>query len=403
MLESFSVRNFKSFIEAKLELRPLTMLIGANASGKTNLLEALQVLSWLAEGRPLAQLLSDIRDEELSLRGTLPELTWDPANAAVDLGCQVSTDDGQQLQLDLSLIVADADGPAVVTETLHDGSEELYTVTAETTRFPLFAAPFRQSPQRNLDWLRHLQSRCRQLVKDLRNVRVLDAVARRMRGYSHELDRKLRPDGANMSAVLHHICEHGDRELVLEFVRALPEQDIDEVGFIETPRREFMVQLRETFGGQARWREAAVLSDGTLRVLAIAAAVLSAEHGSTVVIEEVDNGVHASRVGQLLALIRREAERRGLRVLVTTHNSAMLDAIPDEDLPHVVACYRDPTRGDSRLVSLGELDRFPELVARGPLGQVVSQGLLERFLKQTPEQRLAANRSWLESLRSAEP
>jgi AAA15 family ATPase/GTPase len=41
MLERFTVKNFKSFREATLSLRPLTVLIGANASGKTNLLEAL--------------------------------------------------------------------------------------------------------------------------------------------------------------------------------------------------------------------------------------------------------------------------------------------------------------------------------------------------------------------------
>jgi len=61
MIECFQVRNFKSFVEARLVLRPLTVLIGANASGKTNLLEALQLLSWMAEGRQLGQLLSAIR------------------------------------------------------------------------------------------------------------------------------------------------------------------------------------------------------------------------------------------------------------------------------------------------------------------------------------------------------
>jgi predicted ATPase len=430
MLESFSVRNFKSFVDANLELRPLTVLIGANASGKTNLIEALQLLSWMAEGRPLGQLLSAIRDEELSLRGTLPELTWDPSNSTVEFACRVDTKAGEQLNLELSLALDDAAGPSIASETLRiepkhssyvmrrpensamlhgefeDSQNELIHLFGSVSQpmfIQLLAAGDIRHPDDQRAVLQRIQTACRELVSDLRHVLVLDSVARRMRGYSHELDRNLRSDGANVSAVLHHLCESGHGEAVLEFVRALPEQDIEELGFIETPRREFMVQLRENFGGQARWREAAVLSDGTLRVLAIAAAVLSVEPGSTVVIEEVDNGVHASRVGRMLELIRREADRRDLRVLVTTHNSAMLDAIPDEELPHVVACYRDPTRGDSRLVELGDLDRFPELVARGPLGQVVSQGLLERFLTQTPEQRRALNRGWLESLRDAEP
>ena len=51
-----------------------------------------------------------------------------------------------------------------------------------------------------------------------------------------------------------------------------------------------MVKLTETFGGSATEYDATLLSDGTLRVLAIAAAVLSAPEGSIVVIEEIDNG-----------------------------------------------------------------------------------------------------------------
>ena len=109
----------------------------------------------------------------------------------------------------------------------------------------------------------------------------------------------------------------------------LPEQDIQEIDFIETPRGEVMVALTETFGGHATRYDATLLSDGTLRVLAIAAAVLSAP-GGLVVIEEIDNGVHPSRAGQLLNHVSRIAKERDLRVLISSHNPALLDALPDE-------------------------------------------------------------------------
>ena len=50
MIQSFSIENFKSFRKATLPLAPLTLLIGANASGKSNAIEAIQLLSWLASG-----------------------------------------------------------------------------------------------------------------------------------------------------------------------------------------------------------------------------------------------------------------------------------------------------------------------------------------------------------------
>ena len=41
MLSSFTIEGFKSYREATLKLAPLTVLIGANASGKSNAVEAL--------------------------------------------------------------------------------------------------------------------------------------------------------------------------------------------------------------------------------------------------------------------------------------------------------------------------------------------------------------------------
>lgn len=98
--------------------------------------------------------------------------------------------------------------------------------------------------------------------------------------------------------------------------------------------------------------------------------------------------------------MRETAKRRRLRVLVTTHNPALLDAIPDEEVRHVVACYRDPDEGDSKLVELGNLEQLPALVARGSLGELVTRGILERALHhpEDSEQRRDKAMRWLEEL-----
>ncbi len=71
MLKSFTIKNFKSFREATLPLAPLTLLIGANASGKSNAIEAMQLLSWLTSGNALNDLLYAVREQEISLRGEI--------------------------------------------------------------------------------------------------------------------------------------------------------------------------------------------------------------------------------------------------------------------------------------------------------------------------------------------
>jgi predicted ATPase len=208
-------------------------------------------------------------------------------------------------------------------------------------------------------------------------------------------------DGKNLSSVLYKIWSSGsDRKHLLDFVRSLPEQDITDIRFIKTDRDDVMVRLVESFGGVESMIDAPVLSDGTLRVLAVGATLLSAPKGSLVIIEEIDNGVHPSRAESLVQQIRKISEDRNLRILLTTHNPALIDGLPDDLLGDVLCCFRDPEEGDSRIVRLGDLDRYPELVAQGPLGQLMTKRVLDRFLKDksTSEERKKAALSWLKEL-----
>src|SRR5882724_10551429 len=308
MIQSITIKNFKSFREAKLPLAPLTLLIGANASGKSNAIEAMQLLSWLVSGRRLGDLLVAIRDQELSLRGTFNDLTY--GGDEFSLGCDLLP----PLSFSITLQVNEA-GLRILEERLESPEAE------HEPSQPAAASRLRQS---------------------LEDILFLDPHPRRMRDYSFLQDQKLQGDGAALSSVLYRLSEEGKKEEILGFIRSLPEQDIRDVTFLEGPRGEVMVQLHETFGGKATAREAALLSDGTLRVLAVAAALLSVPEGSLVVIEEIDNGVHPSRAELLLGNVQRIARQRQLRVLLTTHNPALLDAIPAEAVPDTVACYRDP-------------------------------------------------------------
>jgi AAA15 family ATPase/GTPase len=54
VLTQIQLRNFKSYRSGTLHLAKLTVLIGANASGKSNLIEALRLLGRIAQGERLS-------------------------------------------------------------------------------------------------------------------------------------------------------------------------------------------------------------------------------------------------------------------------------------------------------------------------------------------------------------
>lgn len=152
--------------------------------------------------------------------------------------------------------------------------------------------------------------------------------------------------------------------------------------------------------GKNRPCEAALLSDGTLRILAFGAILLSAREGSTVIVEEVDNGVHPSRAHILLATMHQIAKERQLTLLLSSHNPALLDALPDDAVPKVVFCYRNPETGYSELVAMEDIPYYPELIAQGSLGELLTRGLVDRFVKQqeSGSERIKKSMDWLESI-----
>ncbi len=438
MLKSITIKSFRSYGDARLPLAPLTVLIGANASGKSNAIEALRLLSWLAQGQKLSAIQYAVQSGPRIVRGKVDDLALHGGDRFT-LGCETDLSEWSRLEV---TIARRPDGLHIVHEVLttpgatvplyeldqpadprgsdagvaynnfaNGGKKPHLTCNDQSAVFTQLTSPAAFEP-------RHKTSRAtipqvtRQYETWLASMLFLDPVPARMRDYAFPSDQHLRGDGENLSAVLFNLWGSdadasdephvSNRRELLQFIQSLPEQDIAGLSFLTEPRGGVMVKLTETFGGVSRDYDASLLSDGTLRVLSVAAAMLSAPEGSLVVIEELDNGVHPSRARHLLEQIRAVAERRNLRVLLSTHNPAMLDALPDASLGDVVFCYRTPGEGTSRLLRLEEMPDYPELLAQGTLGHVATTGLLERFVKSrpSPDERRARARAWLEVQRA---
>ena len=442
MIENITLENFKSFQKATLPLAPLTLLIGANAAGKSNAIEALRILSWLADGKRLTAIQSSVQQSDQVVRGRVQDLGY--CQEKTFTLSYTSLCNSLAYTLKLSLELGKDETLHIIQESMKEffsiSSPPLYEVKQAANgggndlqvaynnfakggikpnilcsdQFAIFTQLDSGSrfQSKHKESIKRIPPIARRFVESLKNVLFLDPHPSLMRGYSFKSEKKLEGDGKNLSSVLFHLCGGGKERRdehkenyrhILEFIRSLPEQDIQDLDFLIGPRDEVMIQLVETFGPKKQIYDASLLSDGTLRVLAVAAALLSSPKNATVVIEEIDNGVHPSRAKQLLEKISELANERGLRVLLSSHNPALLDALPDEAIPHVVFCYRDKQNGSSRLVQLQNIPDYPELIVQGGVGHLMTTGILERFVKNHPgpKERQEKAKVWLEQLQEA--
>ena len=428
MLTQIKLRNFKSYRSGTLQLGRLTVLIGANASGKSNVIEALHLLSRIAEGERLSLLGGHSKQEEKIFRGGVEKLGY-RGSKAFEISCVTTESEWNHFSITLTL---GKDGDLHVTKekiSSRNSTVPLYEITsapqgAGSDVFVTYNNFARGGKKPSIVCSSHmaiftqLLSEIRFRQENTKSREIIPGVAEKyvqwlssivflepepgaMRAYGHKVDKVLKEHGENLSGVIYNLCLNPDlKRMVLDFVQSLPEQDIKDIDFMETPRDEVMLKLTETFGGTSTTYDASILSDGTLRVLSIAAAMLSSPEQSIVVIEEIDNGVHPSRASDLLRRISNIAKDRDLRVLISSHNPALLDALPDEAIPETVFCYRSPQDGSSQLIRLRDIPDYPELIAQGSVGRLMTRGLLERFVKQHPgaEQKKKKSMEWLASL-----
>ena len=434
MTENFSItiKNFKSYKEATLPLAPLTLLIGANASGKSNAIEAFRFLSWVAGGERLSTLKNRVNDSDKIIRGNVSDL---PFRETEQFVLSFSADSSNyesifnirfnEIYFGFEIIktenenfiftfddVAD-DGIYVSQESLSNN----FAIDENKTIFSIknsdYSDVFNLSKELLSFFLKENGSpyKIEKIYNDINflkslilNAYFFDFVPSQMR-YESLSEKDLRSNGQNLAGVLHYLCEKDrhasdNKTKLLNLIKSLPEQNIIDIKFYVDHRERVEFALIENLGNTPKEFPMDLLSDGTLKVLAIATALLSVSTGSTLVIEEIDNSIHPSRAHDILSLMRQYAEERGLKLLLSTHNPALMDAIPDEALADVVFCYRDPQQGDSRLVRLGDLDDYVGLVVQGSLGDLVKRGIVERFVKhpKTKEEKKKQALDWLKQM-----
>lgn len=411
MLKELALQQWKSFDDATLHIDPLTILIGTNASGKSNALDALTFLQRVASGAGVFQAING--DLNLpALRGGTEWVCRKPdrlftLTAIVEAGEELDYRFELTVQVNGSKAEVSSEGLYLLRRSgRRKAAREtrLYHASLQNEHTPGIAAYFstgKKGPGRRIDVNRsHLvlvqaetlnvrkdiQEGIR-IVKDvLQRIFVFDPIPSHMRDYAPFAETLL-ADGSNIAGVLAALDDpkqHAVLEQLTHYLQRLPERDVirvwtEAVGKFQT---DAMLYCLEGWAGVGdHVVDARGMSDGTLRYLAIVAAVLTRQPGTLLVVEEVDNGLHPSRADVLVDMLRTLGRERGVDIIVTTHNPALLDAAGPSMIPFITVVHRNSHTGASVLTHLDDIEQLPKLMAAGTLGRMSTAGLIENALQ----------------------
>lgn len=416
MLKQITLENWKSFRHAELYIDPLTVLIGTNASGKSNVVDALYFLNSMMQRASVETVLIGDRFTP-GIRGGIewaarkPETKFsfqvlvDGENKGNDYLYKITVENTPSVQVvDESLTLIDSQNISD-----NNSCQQLFFVsfTYEKNRiiYKHYEAEkeviekFYPTPN---PWLGHFtdkipfyefddvnQMMSAQIIvpEILKNIFILNPIPSQMR-YPSPLSTKLERDGSNIAGVLAALpqpIKAQVEEKLLKYLAKLPEGDMQKVWSESVGRlgRDAILYCEEIWNlnQEPIIVDASGMSDGTLRFLAILTAMLTQPKNSLIVIEEVDNGLHPSRARLLLEMLREIGQERQIDILVTTHNPALLDELTPDFIPFVMVAYRDKQTGESQLIPLEDIADLPKLMASGTLGTIASKGLIEKSLK----------------------
>jgi len=399
MLAELRLVDFKSFRDAEVKFGALTVLVGANASGKSNLLDAIRFLQGVALDMPLMDVLRGRWEGGRMIwpgvRGGAAEVVRKGADqmyvgsnwrlASEHLYHWIGCAAGPHPLLTAETLYSTSVGPYVfdTSQKGRDGSNIGVSLKRKTkgnsptqvhsaSRSLLFQIDTRPPVSPVVAETRD------RLVKAMRGALFLDITPSRMRDYVPQNMDALGLEGENVSALTWQICqdEEARRDLV-DWLTELCAPELQDIDFARTELGDVMIVFVEKGGRRIPARS---LSDGTLRFLGELIALRTAPQGSLLLIEEIENGLHPTRAHLLVEAMEAATRTRGIQVIATSHSPMVLNALSKDALHDAVLVARPPDVEGTALRRLGDLPDFDAVCERRGVDNLLASGWLERAL-----------------------
>jgi predicted ATPase len=409
VLTALRLVNFKSFRDATLHLGPLALLMGTNASGKSNLRDAFRFLHGISRGYTVAEILGEkwIEGGVLQwkgIRGGTREATFMQA-PSLRLEAEFSLEEGgrdRNARYQIEVDLAQGNGPPrVLAERLMVGGHGAYVFDTDPQDYPT------DRPDRH-----HLSARVRQRARGLNPAlsflsqqpllsqvhehpkvqpQIRELVRASLQAFSGMRFLDLAPDamtrpsvpgqtvlgdrGENLSSVLQALCEDPARKRALaRWLQELTPMDACDFDFEPDAAGRILVTLVESNGQRTTANSA---SEGTLRFLAMIAALLGPETASFYFFEELENGIHPTRLDLLVQLIEERVARDRIQLVASTHSPHLLGFLSPKAREGASLTYRLPGRAETGIQRIMAIPQVQQVLDRQNLTQLHASGWLE--------------------------
>lgn len=402
MLRRLSLRNFRTCVHTEMTLEPVTLLIGRNNSGKTNICQALRFLSAAASEdsldeaarsvglAPLELLTRYLPGEqvEIGIQARVPygdaalDFDYRLAITVSDLGNQpgnVLNVGSEQLNVDIdgttwSLIDRDGANATVLVETpaLAAGEEVRVHVRDPQRRTMLTGVWGIEGNQ--------LANAFKQYLESWRYHSISPTVMRSSRRVTY--DPYLSDGATNLASVLYTLKSEDTRSFsrLIGLVQEI-EPSIETFNFV-SPRPDEVYMVVEDTEGNRYSPES--LSDGTLSYIALCCVAMQGSFRMAsrdvpppglVAFEDPERGLYVGHLRRLVDVLQEAGKTQ--QVLLTTHNPYLIDLFEQNPEQIRVVSRGGHALRDSTTVATPDPVKLQSLLESFSLGEMYYRELLQ--------------------------
>ena len=413
MITSIRLMDFKNFADERLRVGPFTVIVGTNASGKSNIRDAFRFLHGIGRGYTLAEIIGGKyggggQVEWEPIRGATKEITRftgpyhrylqstfsiqvdlelksSSIHYSIKVGFNPTSPDEfrvleEELELDAVKIYSTSEMVGAELHVLVGEDDEWIDLSPSKPILTQFFGTTEASVL--LDRMYSKKDIELDIESDVLSafsfVRFLELSPNRMRQPAFP-GQPLGESGENLPTVLKEICSVPKRqEMLASWVQELTPMDVEGFEFPNDPSGRVHLMIRERNGREVSAYSA---SDGTLRFLAMLAALLGTKPAHMYFFEEIDNGLHPSRLHLLVDLIEQQTAKRDIQVITTTHSPALLSMVNNRTFENTSVVCRLENSHDAIIRPVAGLPNIDELRRSGRwFGGLLTEGWMENVL-----------------------
>ncbi len=367
MIKRLIVKNWRNFRELDVPLRERQFVVGANASGKSNLLDIFRFLRDIvkAEGGGLQKAVKD--------RGGVSKIRCLAARQDPEIEIEIHLADNAESSETWRYAIGIRQEPRGYRQPFlthecvwKDGKQILNRPDADDKK------DRQRLTQTFLEQI-NVNANFRDIVHFLQNITYLHLVPQLLR-FADSIQGRVVEDDPFGQGFLERIAT------VPERTRRSRLQKIEQALKIAVPQLEQLEFIRDEITGRphlqalySHWRPNAGLqqedqfSDGTLRLLGLLWSLL--ESDSVLLLEEPELSLNAGIVSQLAPFISRMQRSRRPQVFVSTHSDALL---AEKGIDGGEVLLLTPALEGTAVKIVSDIDEVQKLLEAGfPVGDVV--------------------------------